>query len=76
MIVITVDTLGIPDELTERLAKKLSVLAIDRSRLAICGSHTHSGPMMECCANTLFGQSIADEQWQTILKYTAELESK
>ena len=76
VLVITVDTLGIPDDLTERLAEKLKSKGIDRSRLAICASHTHSGPMIRNCANTLFGQPIADDQWQTILKYTEELEAK
>ncbi len=76
VIVITVDTLGIPDDLTERLAEKLKPQGINRSRLAICASHTHSGPMIRNCANTLFGQPIADDQWQTIIKYTNELEAK
>ena len=76
VIVITVDTLGIPDDMTERLAEKLKSRGIDRSRIAICASHTHSGPMIRNCANTLFGQPIADDQWQTILKYTDELDAK
>ena len=76
VIVITVDTLGIPDDLTERLAEKLKPQGINRSRLAICASHTHSGPMIQNCANTLFGQPIADDQWQSIVKYTNELEAK
>ena len=76
VVVITVDTLGIPDDMTERLAERLKSKGIDRSRLAICASHTHSGPMIRNCANTLFGQPIADDQWQTIVQYTAELETK
>lgn len=76
VVIITVDTLGIPDEMTERLVDKLKSHGLDRSRLAICASHTHSGPMILHCANTLFGKPIPDEQWQTILKYTQELESK
>jgi len=76
VVVITVDTLGIPDSMTERLAAKLKVKAgIDRSRLAISASHTHSGPMIRDCANTLYGQPIPDEHWQRILKYTDELEA-
>ncbi len=76
VVVITVDTLGIPDDLTERVAARLEARGIDRSRLAICASHTHSGPMIRNCANTLFGQPIAEIEWQTILKYSEELESK
>ena len=76
VVVITVDTLGIPDDMTERLAAKLQLQGIDRSRLTICASHTHSGPMIRNCANTLFGEPISDEHWQHILQYTAELELK
>lgn len=76
VVVITVDTLGIPDDMTERLADKLRSTGVDRSRLAICASHTHSGPMTLNCANTLFGEPIAEEQWTTILKYTDELDAK
>ncbi len=76
VVVITVDTLGIPDDLTERLAKKLVSHGLNRSRLGICASHTHSGPMIQNCANTLFGQPISTVHWDNILKYSAELESK
>ena len=76
VVVITVDTLGIPDDLHERVAAKLQQHGIARDRLAICASHTHSGPMIRNCANTLFGQPIPEDQWQTILKYTDELEAK
>lgn len=76
VVVITVDTLGIPDDLTERVAKKLQAHGLDRSRLAVCASHTHSGPMIQNCAITLFGQPIPDAHWETILKYSAELETQ
>lgn len=76
VVVITVDTLGIPDDLTERIAEKLKAHGLERSRLAICASHTHSGPMIRNCANTLFGKPIADDHWQHILTYSDELETK
>jgi putative membrane-bound dehydrogenase-like protein len=75
VVVITVDTLGIPDDLTERIAEKLKAHGLERSRLAICASHTHSGPMIRNCANTLFGKPIPDEHWQHILTYSDELEA-
>ncbi len=77
VVVITVDTLGIPDGLAERVAERLVKKAgIVRQRLAITASHTHSGPMILNCANTLFGQPIPDDQWQRILSYSDELEAK
>ena len=76
VIVITVDTLGAPDDLTERVAEKLKAHGLDRNRLAICASHTHSGPMIRNCANTLFGKPIPEDHWQHILTYSDELEGK
>ncbi|MFN9719823.1 MAG: neutral/alkaline non-lysosomal ceramidase N-terminal domain-containing protein, partial [Planctomycetota bacterium] len=73
-VILTVDTLGIPDDLTERLALKLSVRGIRREQLAICASHTHSGPMIRNCANTLFGEPIPDDHWKAIVSYSDQLE--
>ncbi|MFO0978468.1 MAG: neutral/alkaline non-lysosomal ceramidase N-terminal domain-containing protein [Planctomycetaceae bacterium] len=76
VIVITVDTLGIPDDLHERVAAGIAkATGVPRKAVAICASHTHSAPMIVNCANTLFGNSIPDDQWQRIQKYTSELEA-
>ncbi len=76
VIVITVDTLGIPDDLHERVAAGIAkATGVPRKAIAICASHTHSAPMIVNCANTLFGNSIPDDQWQRIQKYTSELEA-
>ncbi len=76
VVVITVDALGVPDDLTERVAETLKTHGLERSRLAICASHTHSGPMIRNCANTLFGKPIPEDHWQHILTYSEELEAK
>ena len=76
VIILTVDTLGIPAELTDRVAAALKArLSFPRERLAICASHTHSGPMIRNCANTLFGQPIPDDHWNHILQYSEQLET-
>ncbi|MFM7056066.1 MAG: neutral/alkaline non-lysosomal ceramidase N-terminal domain-containing protein [Planctomycetota bacterium] len=76
VIIITVDTLGIPADLTNRVAAALETrLHLPRERLAICASHTHSGPMIRNCANTLFGRPIPDDHWNHILQYSEQLES-
>ena len=76
VVVLTVETLGIPTEITERLAARLAVHGIARHRLAICATHTHSAPMIRGCANTLFGQPIPADHWGRILAATADLETK
>lgn len=77
IIVITVDTLGIPDDLHERVAAGIAKsTGVPRKAIAICASHTHSAPMIVNCANTLFGNTIPENQWQRIQKYTSDLESR
>ena len=76
VIILTADTLGIPADLTNRIAARLSEdLKLPRERLAVCASHTHSGPMIRNCANTLFGKPIPEAEWQRILQYTEYLEA-
>jgi putative membrane-bound dehydrogenase-like protein len=75
VMIITVDTLGIPADMTQRVAAVLADrLRLPRERLAICATHTHSAPMILNCANTLFGKPIPEEEWKRILEYTGWLE--
>lgn len=76
VVVIVVETLGIPDAVTERLAARLAERGIARDRLAVCATHTHGAPMLRDCCNTLFGTPIPADQWGRILAYTASLEAK
>lgn len=77
IVILTVDTLGIPDDLKLRVIDKLQHrLELTEDRVVICASHTHSGPMIVNCANTLFGRSIPDDQWQRIVSYTNQLEDQ
>ncbi|MEI7699102.1 MAG: neutral/alkaline non-lysosomal ceramidase N-terminal domain-containing protein [Planctomycetia bacterium] len=77
VVILTVDTLGVPDDLRTRVAEQLSQkIGLSAERLAICASHTHSAPMIVNCANTLFGKPIPQDQWQHIVSYTELLESK
>jgi len=76
-IVVTVDTLGIPDEFAERVWQKIhSQIGIKRESLAFCATHTHSGPMILGCANTLFGEPVPVDQWNRIVSYTHFLEER
>lgn len=76
-IILTVDTLGIPDDLAERVWQKIHrQIGIKRENLALCATHTHSGPMIVGCANTLFGTAIPDDQWSRIVSCTAFLEER
>lgn len=77
VVILTVDTLGIPDEIAENVSQKLKEsFSLPRERLAITATHTHSAPVVRGCANLIFGGPIPDGEWDRILKYTAEFEAK
>ncbi|HLJ93459.1 MAG TPA: neutral/alkaline non-lysosomal ceramidase N-terminal domain-containing protein, partial [Gemmataceae bacterium] len=73
-VLLTVDNLGIPAYLAEEVAGRLARKAgIQRDRIAITATHTHTAPMLKDVAPTLFGQPIPKEQQERINRYTAEL---
>ena len=77
VVLITVDNLGIPASMFDEIAKRLTnQTGLERSRLAISSSHTHTAPMLRGVAPTLFSSPIPDEHWQRIDRYTSELTDK
>ena len=77
VVLITLDNLGIPAAMFDEIAKRLAnQTGLERSRLAINSSHTHTAPMLRGVAPTLFSGPIPDEHWQRIDRYTAELTDK
>lgn len=76
-VLITVDTLGIPDAMVERLSKKLKQKAgIERDRLSIAATHTHTAPMVNNVSPTLFGMPIPEAHQAHIDQYSKEFEEK
>lgn len=77
LVLITVDSIGIPrhlrNTLADRLAKKMG---LKPERLAICATHTHTAPMLAGNLFTLFGVPIPPEHQARIDRYTAELTDK
>ena len=76
-VLLCVDTLGIPDALVERLAKTLKQKSgIERDRLSITATHTHTAPMVNNVSPTLFGTAIPEPHQAHIDQYTKEFEEK
>ena len=76
-ILITVDNLGVPDELTQEVARRLKAKAnVAPERLAITATHTHTAPMLNGCAPTIFGTPIPMEHQAHIDRYTREFTDK
>jgi len=76
-ILVTVDNCGVSalviDEVAARLKGKA---AIPRERLAVCSSHTHSGPCVVGFAPNIFARPIPAGQQAIIERYTKELTDK
>jgi hypothetical protein len=83
-ILITVDLLGIPANITHQLTERLSTkIGIDASRLLICASHTHGGPEIGNTLNILQyrGETFSDsllalDHLRRIAAYTQQLSEK
>jgi putative membrane-bound dehydrogenase-like protein len=70
-LLMTVDVLGIPDDIRAEVAKRLQKAGLKPERLAITATHTHTGPMLKGANPTLFGVPIPDEHLKNIDRYTA-----
>ena len=76
-ILFTVDNLAVPGAVTDEVAARLKKRAkIDREKVALCSSHTHSAPMLTGAAPNIFSSDIIPEQLAAIDRYTRELVDK
>ncbi len=76
-VLIAIDTLGIPDYITQDIAQRLKEKAkLDPTRLAITATHTHTGPMLKNLCPTIFGMPIKSEEQAHIDRYTKEFADK
>lgn len=76
-VLLTVELVGITRSTTDALAQKLSKNAgVTRDRLAVCVTHTHSGPFVKGNLPNIFGKPIPAEHQPAIDRYKNELEEK
>jgi neutral ceramidase len=75
VLLITLDLLGVDRDFTTRLTQRLeSEAGWERARVAVCCSHTHSGPV---AGTLLLGMYPLDgQQQQWIQAYTRDLEDR
>lgn len=75
-LLITVDLIGIPGHITEKVARRLSEkTGITPSQLVITSSHTHTGPEVGNLLNH-FGKPMPPEELGSIVRYQDELTDK
>lgn len=74
VVLVSVDSLGVPFEIVEEVAKRLKAKeGIPKSDFVVAASHTHSAPCLSGIAPNIFGKKIADNEQATIDRYTREL---
>jgi putative membrane-bound dehydrogenase-like protein len=71
-VLVAVDNLGVPATLVEELARRLASKGVQRDRLAVTATHTHTAPMLSGVCPTLFGMPIPKEHQEHIDRYTRE----
>ncbi|MDP1560032.1 MAG: neutral/alkaline non-lysosomal ceramidase N-terminal domain-containing protein [Pirellulaceae bacterium] len=75
VLLITLDLLGIDRDLTSRIKQRLQTEAgWEPSRVALCCSHTHSGPVVGTLLLGMYPLDGQQQQW--VHAYTKELEDK
>ncbi|HXT39182.1 MAG TPA: neutral/alkaline non-lysosomal ceramidase N-terminal domain-containing protein, partial [Candidatus Angelobacter sp.] len=76
-LLITVDNCGVCANVIDEVAERLKAKAgIPRERIAVCSSHTHSGPCTVGFAPNIFAMPIPSGHQATIERYTRQLTDK
>ncbi len=74
-VIISLDLVGIDRDFSSAVCAAISEkYKLERSQIALCSSHTHSGPVVGRVLMTMY--SLDDAQRQLIFDYTADLETK
>jgi len=72
---ITLDLVGIDRDFSQRVCTELrEKFSLERRQVALCVSHTHSGPVVG--SNLMAMYSLDETQRQLIVDYTADLQTK
>lgn len=75
-VLVTMDNLGIPDEMTREVGRRLAAkVGLDPQRLTITFTHTHTAPMLRGASSTIFSAPIPPDHQARIDKYTAQMTS-
>jgi hypothetical protein len=75
VLLLTVENCGVPAAMTDEVARRLEG-KVARARLAVCSSHTHTGPCLSNVLPYIFGAPIPADQMERITAYSRELVDK
>jgi hypothetical protein len=76
-VLITLDLVGIDRETSQAICKGImSRHNLPRAAIAICSSHTHTGPVVGTNLMSMYREKLNDEQKQRIVDYTKAMTQK
>lgn len=76
-VLITAEVIGIGEETSEAVAAALQErFGLDRARVAVCATHTHTGPALADVLPYMFSQDLPAEERDAIGRYTATLRER
>lgn len=74
-VLVTMDLCGIDRPMSVRVRDRIQEkLKLDRAAVALCSSHTHSGPVVGTNLRSMY--FLSDEHQRRVRDYTADLEDK
>lgn len=72
-VVLTIDNCGVPENVTEEVAARLKAKAgIERQRVVICSSHTHTAPWLHGFLPLHYVEPIPPDHQDRIRRYTRQ----
>jgi len=75
-VLIAADLIGIPLRMTDELARRLRRVGVERARLAITATHTHTGPSLAGVLPFIFTTPLTSEQQGVVDRYSTGLVDK
>ena len=76
LVIVSIDAIGIPGNMTNRIAKTVQVRwGISRSRMVLAATHSHCAPHLDEYAPNIFPAPLSEEQQSATTRYTKTLEN-
>ncbi len=73
VLLLVLENTGVTESMTESVARELvRQTGVDRERIVLCYTHTHTGPMLAGAAPMLFGTDIPEAHQRHVDRYTEE----
>lgn len=77
VVLVTVEVVGIPESLSDAVAAALQKThRVERARVAVAVTHTHTGPSIHGVLPYLFGKDLPPDELGRIERYTQTLTAK